>query len=161
MPLFPSRRYPVIRPRGDGRFDLVLHEAHRAAIASLLGELDELIEADPGDPDLRRLSPPAYLDDGERDAAYQLLAGDELRTARREAIAVVRTSMERSVLDEDQVWAWLRALNALRLVVGTKLDITDEDDEGPELAPDDPAAALWAIYDFTGEVQHHILAALD
>lgn len=156
---FSPRRYPVIRPRADGRFDLVLHEAHRAAIASLLGELDELIGTDPGDPDLRRLSPPAYLEDPERDAAYQLLAGEELRTARHATIEAVLASMDRSVLDEDQVWAWLRALNALRVVVGTKLDITDEDDE-PEVAADHPDAALWAIYDFTGEVQHAILVAL-
>lgn len=159
MPFFSPRRYPVIRPRPDGRFDLVLHEAHRDALAALLGELDELIEADPTASDLRRLSPPAYLHDVERDAAYQLLAGEELRTARRAAIEVVRSSIERSVLDEDEVWAWLRALNALRLVVGTKLDITDEDDD-PVIGPDHPDAPLWAIYDFTGEVQHAILAAL-
>lgn len=160
MPWFSSRQLPVVRPRADGRFDLVLPAAHRTTISALLGELDQLIEADPSDPDLRRLSPPAYLHDPDRDAAYQLLAGDELRTARRAAIDTVRSTMDRSVLDEDQVWAWLRALNALRVVVGTKLDITDEDYD-PVVDPDDPAAPLWAIYDFTGLVQHAIIAALE
>lgn len=159
MPWFSSRQLPVVRPRPDGRFDLVLPEAHRTTISALLGELDQLIEADPSDPDLRRLSPPAYLDDPERDAAYQLLAGDELRTARRAAIDAVRSSMDRSVLDEDQVWAWLRALNGLRVVVGTKLDITDEEYD-PDLDPDDPEAPLWAIYHFTGVLEHAIIAAL-
>jgi hypothetical protein len=159
VPWFTPRQFTVVRPRSDGRFDLVLPEEHRRTISALLGELDQLIETDPSDPDLRRLSPPAYLDDPERDAAYQLLAGDELRTARRAAIDTVRASMDRSVLDEDQVWAWLRALNGLRVVVGTKLDITDEDHD-PVLAPDDPQAPLWAIYDYTGLLEHAIIAAL-
>lgn len=159
MPWFTSRPFPVVRPRPDGRYDLVLPQAHRSTLSALLGELDQLIEDDPSDPDLRRLSPPAYLEDPERDAAYQLLAGDELRTARRATIATVRSSMDRSVLDEDQVWAWLRALNALRVVVGTKLDITDEDHD-PALEPDDPQAPLWAIYDYSGILQHAIITAL-
>jgi hypothetical protein len=160
MSWFPSRQFPVVRPRSDGRFDLVLPRAHRAPLAALLGELDQLIEADPSDPDLRRLSPPAYLEDPERDAGYQLLAGDELRTARRATIEAVRSSMERSVLDEDQVWAWLRALNSLRVVVGTRLDITDEEDD-PEVGPDDPTAPLWAIYHYTGVLQYAIIRALE
>ena len=161
MPWFTSRPFPVVRPRSDGRFDLVLPQAHRSTLSALLGELDQLIEDDPSDPDLRRLSPPAYLEDPERDAAYQLLAGDELRTARRATIDTVRSSMDRSVLVEDQVWAWLRALNALRVVVGTKLDITDEDhDPDPPLGPDDPKAPLWAIYDYCGILQHAIITAL-
>ncbi len=96
----------------------------------------------------------------ERDAAYQLLAGEELRTARRAAIEVVRATLARSVLREDEVWAWLRALNALRLVVGTKLDITDEEYD-PVIEADHPDAPLWAIYDFTGDLQFAILTALD
>lgn len=159
VPWLPSRQFPVVRPRPDGRFDLVLSQDHRATLSALLAELDELIEADPSDPDLRRLSPPAYLEDPDRDLEYQLLAGDELRTARRATIEAVRSSMDRSTLSEEQVWAWLRALNALRVVVGTKLDITDEDDD-PVLAPDDPAVPLWAIYDYAGLLQHAIIVAL-
>lgn len=159
MPWYSPRRFPVVRPRPDGRFDLVLDVAHRETISALLGELDQLIEAGPGDPDLRRLHPPAYPDDPQRDAEFQLLAGDELRTARRAAIETVRSSMDRSVLDEDQVWAWLRALNALRLVVGTKLDITDEEYE-PVIDVDHPDAGLWSIYHFTGELEHAIIAAI-
>ncbi len=157
MPVF--RRNQVARRRPDDRFDLVLEPRLREVIASLLGELDELIEAGPDDPGLRRLNPPAYLDDPEKDEEYRLLAGDELRTSRRAAIDAVRRSIERDVLDEDELWQWLQSLNALRLVVGTRLGIED-DDTPRNVDEDDPDAPLWSIYDFTTWLQHSVVDAL-
>ena len=159
MAPFPFRRFTVCRRRPDGSFDLTLTEDQRGAISSLLGELDDLIGSDPDDPGLRRLRPPAYPDDPEKNAEYLLLAGDELREARREAIATVRSSLERTVLDEAEVWAWLRAITALRLVVGTNLGI-EEDDYDPHIPPGHPDEGLWAVYDFTSMLQHALVSAL-
>jgi hypothetical protein len=153
------RRNQVARRRPDDRFDLVLEPRLREVIASLLGELDELIEAGPDDPGLRRLNPPAYLDDPEKDEEYRLLAGDELLTSRRAAIRSVRASLERDVLDEDELWQWLQSLNALRLVVGTRLGIEDEDTPR-RLDQDHPDAPLWSIYDFSTWLQHSVVDAL-
>jgi hypothetical protein len=159
--IFGSRRNQVCRRRSDGTFDLVLEAHLREVIGSLLGELDELVEAGPGDPSMRRLSPPAYLDDPDKDAEYQLLAGDELRTARRAAIDAVRESLAKDHLTEDELWAWLQSLNALRLVVGTRLGIDDEDHHHDQVDPDDPDAVLWSIYDFSTFLQYEIVRALD
>ncbi|MCU1498255.1 MAG: hypothetical protein JWM47_2208 [Acidimicrobiales bacterium] len=159
MALFGSRKNPVVRRRPDGRYDLVLEPALREAMASLLGELDELVAGDPGDPSLRRLAPPAYLEDPDKDAEYQLLAGDELRTARHEAIEAVQASLAQEQLSEAELWAWLQSLNALRLVVGTRLGIED-DDHDHRVGPDDPAAGLWSIYDFGTWLQHAVIDAL-
>ena len=159
MARFGSRRNQVVRRRGDGRFELVLDPRLRETIGDLLGELDELIAAGPDDDGLRRLSPPAYLDDPDKDAEYQLLAGDELRTSRQGAIAAVTEMLERERLTEGDLWQWLQALNALRLVVGTRLDISEDDDElGPDL--DGPDAPLWQAYRFTTELQHELVLAL-
>ncbi|MCU1488402.1 MAG: hypothetical protein JWN67_5148, partial [Actinomycetia bacterium] len=106
----------VVRRRRDGRFDLVLSDEGRDSLRGLLAQLDEVIEASPDDPALRRLQPPAYLDDPEFEAAFQLLAGDELRTARRAAIETVIASLGLSELCVDEVCAWLQAVNAIRLV---------------------------------------------
>ena len=157
---FGSRRNQVVRRRSDGRYQLVLDQRLRDAVASLLGELDELIESDPDDPGLRRLSPPAYAEDVERDAEYQLLAGDELRTSRHDAISAVRASLAAEHLSEDELWAWLQSLNALRLVVGTRLDIDEDDHQQADVDPADPAAALWSIYQFATWTQHEIIQAL-
>ena len=110
---------------------------------------------------MRRLRPPAYLDDEEADAAYQLLAGEELRTSRQEAIASVIGSLGQSRLTEEEVWSWMQAINALRLVVGTGLDISD-DDHGPP--PIESLSAeermLWGVYELTTMLQYDLVVAL-
>ncbi len=139
-----------------------MDELDRAAFDSLLGQLDDLLEVAPDDPSAARLRPTAYPDDPDREAEYQLLAGEELRTARRAAIASARASLGHDALTEDDLWAWLRALNALRLVLAERLHITaDGAMVGPEeLDPEDPDAVLWAIHDLCEWAQHHIVVAL-
>lgn len=151
---------PVVRRRPDGGFDLVLDAANREALDGLLNELEDLLEQSPDDPGVKRLHPPAYTDDPERDLGYQILAGDELRTRRHEAIDAVRASLARAELTEEELWSWLQALNALRLVVGTRLDIRDDDHRRPRLGSDHPDAPLWEVYDFTTQVQYFVIEAL-
>ena len=121
--------------------------------------MDSLLVADPNSPDLRRLHPPAYLDDPDRDTEYRLLAGEELRASRHAAIDAVLLSLDQERLSEDELWSWLQAINALRLVVGTRLDITDEDHD-PNVPPDHPDANLWTIYGFATWLQYQVLLAL-
>lgn len=151
----------MVKRRPDGAFDLVLDADRRDVLVELLRQLGELLEATPDHPNLARLSPPAYLQDEEADTAYQLLAGEELRTSRQAAIASVIESLGRDQLSEDELWVWVQALNSVRLVVGTRLDITD-DDHGPSLRSlkDPEDRSLWAVYDFTTALQHDIVDAL-
>ena len=107
MPRFGRAQVVRRKRRGDG-FELLLDDDMRQVVRSLLAELEELLDATPDDPSLRRLHPPAYLDDEEGDAAYQLLAGDELRTSRAEAIAAVVASLEAEELTEDDLWNWMQ-----------------------------------------------------
>lgn len=160
MAMFGFARNRVVKRRADGRYEVILGAQMCEVVGSWLDDLDELIDQGPGDHANHRLHPPAYLDDADRDAEYQLLAGEELRTARHDAVETVRSSLAADTLSEDDLWAWLQALNAVRLVVGTRLDITD-DDHGHEIDPQDPAAPLWAIYQMATEIQHDIVSALD
>ena len=155
------RENPVVRRQPDGTFRLVLDPRNVEALASLLGELDELLEVAPDDPSLARLHPTAYSDDPERDLAYQILAGDELRTNRRATISAVRSSLEKTELSEDELWGWLQALNALRLVVGTRLGMDDDESDRPPLSRSDPDAALWDVYDFSTQIQYFVVSALE
>ncbi|MCU1455450.1 MAG: hypothetical protein JWN46_3596 [Acidimicrobiales bacterium] len=136
----------MLTPQPDGTWALHLGATERDLLASLADQLDELIEEDPGDAGLRRLFPTAYLDDPSREEEFRLLAGDELRASRQAALEVLRTSARRDALDDDEATAWLQALNALRLVVGTRLDVSEEDDG--DVPPDHPDAPLWAVYGF-------------
>jgi hypothetical protein len=151
----------MVKRRHDGRFDLSLDSGLRAVLAQLLGELRGAIDDDPHHPDLARLQPTAYADDPDRDAEYQLLAGEELRESRRGAIDAVVVSLERDVLDEDELWAWLRATNALRLLVGTRLGITEDDEPLHDRSTlSDDEQHLWSVYDFTTLVQYEVVEAL-
>ncbi|MBV9951164.1 MAG: DUF2017 family protein [Acidimicrobiia bacterium] len=132
----------------DGAWTLHLGADERQLLASLAGELDAMLEARPDDPSLRRLHPTAYIDDEEHEAGWQLLIGEELRTTRRAQLDVLRAAAERTTLDDDEVQAWMQALNALRLVLGTRLDVS-EDQEGPT-DPHDPDAPAYALYEFLG-----------
>ena len=158
MPFF--RRSRLVERRADGGFDVRLGDDEREVLAGLLGQLADQLD-DPTDPSMHRLAPPAYADDPERDAAYQLLAGDELREKRREAIATVVATASKPRITEDEAWAWLRALNALRLVVGTQLDIDDDThDWDPAQATTELEAARWAVYGFASVVQQELVVAL-
>lgn len=130
-------------------------------LALLLGQLQQQLEEHPDDPTLYRLQPTAYLHDPDAEAAFRLLAGEELRTSRQEAIATVLATASRDRLTEDDLWAWLRALNAVRLVAGTRLDISDDDVARPDLdALDDATRSLWAVYEWTTMLQAEVVHAL-
>ena len=84
---------------------------------------------------MRRLFPPAYPDDPERDAGYQVLTRDELLEQRLAALDVVERTLDGGDLDTGEMTAWMGTLNSLRLVLGTRLDV---DEELPDLDPADP-----------------------
>jgi hypothetical protein len=58
---------------------------------------------------------------------------------------------------------WLQAVNDVRLVLGTRLDITEDwPDARDDLAADDPHAALYDFYDWLTMLQDRlVVAAMD
>ena len=89
----------------------------------------ELLGSD--DPVLQRLFPVAYPDDEDRETEYRLLVRDELRSSHEAALTALEESADAERLDEEQLLAWMRAVNEVRLVLGTRLDVTEEGDERP------------------------------
>lgn len=130
------RPKPPIRRSGKG-VEVDLGRDERALLQMLTTELRHLIANDADDPGLRRLFPTAYLDDPQRDAEYQILARHELIDARLSAIDTMQATIGAAVLSDDELGAWMTTVNQLRLVLGTRLDISEDDpDELDE--PDDP-----------------------
>jgi hypothetical protein len=142
----------------DGGIELTLSRDERTLLASLATELREQLDGDTGDPTLRRLFPPAY--DGEaEERAYRELAGDSLLHGRREALELLAETVDRDRLSAEEADAWLRALNDLRLVLGTRLDV-QEDTFAADLRPDDPNAAALAVYAYLSWIQEQLVTAL-
>jgi hypothetical protein len=113
-----------------GGVDVELPEDVRDLLASLARQLAELID-DPeavGEPGLERLFPPASIDDPMESLGFEQLMGDALRAGKREAAAIVRATAHASRLDAEETLAWMRCINDIRLVIGTRLDIQDDTD---------------------------------
>lgn len=147
-----------IRRRGEGRYQIRLRPNEQVLIRDLVGQLREELLASTDDPTLRRLFPPAYANDPERDAGYQVLTRDELLEGRLSALDTVERTLEKGGdLDHEELTAWMGALNSLRLVIGTRLDV---DEELPDLDPDDPLTPHYAVYDFLGWLVAQVVDAL-
>jgi len=115
--------------------------------------------ADDDDPVRKRLLPVAYLDDEDRQTEYRLLAHGELLDSHLAALTVLEETVDAERLDEEALNSWMRALNEVRLVLGTRLEVTEEGDERPTSA-DDPEAQAFAIYDYLTWLQGEIIEAL-
>jgi hypothetical protein len=62
-------------------------------------------------------------------------------------------------LEEEQLTGWMAALNDLRLVLGTRLDVS-EDMWDEELDPNDPRAPALGLYGYLGWLQEQVVEAL-
>ena len=145
--------------RGQGgAVELRLSRDERSLLAGVVAELRALLDGAPGDPSLRRLFPPAY-DEAEDERAYRDLVGGELLDGRRAALDVVAQTVEHERLTPEEADAWLRALNDLRLVLGTRLDV-QEDTFAEELRRDDPRAPALAVYGYLSWMQEQLIEAL-
>lgn len=143
--------------RGD--YELSLTPEERNLLRSLPGQLLELLESGPGDEDLRRLFPPAYPrpEDEGSEREYRNLMGDDLMDSHRHALQVMEATLDSTRLDQEQMSAWLNAINELRLVIGTRLDVS-EDQRPPD--PEDPEAAGFALYGYLTWLQQQVIEAL-
>lgn len=143
------RRSPF-PPDGDG-YRLALREDERALLERVLpGFRDLLLE--PEHADLRRLFPPAHPDDERRQEEWDELMSGQLLESRFDALDVVQRTLDAERLDPDQLAAWARAINAVRLVLGTRLDVS-EDDPSPSMASPAHELYAWLSWLLDGAVQ--------
>ncbi len=145
--------------RGDGGgVELRLSRDERSLLAGLAAELRALLDGAPGDPSLRRLFPPAY-DDDDDERAYRDLMGGELLDGRRAALELIADTVDRDRLTAEEADTWLRALNDLRLVLGTRLDV-QEDTFATEPDLSDPRGHALAVYAYLSWIQEQLVEAL-
>ena len=112
-------------------------------------------------PDAERLFPHAYLDptEEEAEAEYEALVQPDLLRQRLDALELVTSSFTRAVeagewreiaLTPDDVGAWLGVLNDTRLVLGTRLEVTED---ARDVDDDDPNVVAYRIYDWLTYLQ--------
>jgi Domain of unknown function (DUF2017) len=154
-----------VRRAGDGGFDLRIPADERDILRSVGPRLREVLvdratSIEPGEDEaVDRLFPEAYPDDEELQAEFRLLAHDQLLESHLGALAVLEETVDADRLDEEQLLAWMRALNHVRLVLGVRLEVTEDRDDWPR-SPRDPRAAAFAVYDYLTYLQGEIIEAL-
>ena len=144
--------------RRDGSIELRLSEEETAVLAHVTGQLREALVTDTDAPALRRLFPPAYVEDEEKEAGFRALARDELLEARLAALDEVDAALAEPRMDADRAGSFMRSCNALRLVLGTRLDVSEDDEV--RVDPDDPHAPAWALYYFLSSLVGEMVEAL-
>jgi len=143
----------------DGQVALRLGADERLLLQDLPAQLRELIADPADDPSLERLFPPAYTDHPEHNAEYRRLMTDDLRSRHLAALAVMEASASADRLNAEEAGAWLSALNSLRLVLGTRLDVS-EDLIDADIDPDDPRAPGLALYAYLSWLEEQLVEAL-
>ena len=131
-----------------------------------VGISDDASKSD--DPVLARLFPDAYSDDGEAAGEFRRYTEMGLREGKREAADTVLDTLKGvsdagldTILDDEQAQCWLKALNDVRLALGTRLDISEEwYEQAAEMDPSDPRMAMFAAYDWLTMLQESFVRAL-
>ena len=139
----------------------------------------------PADPVLKRLFPDAYSDPGQEPGSaaeaeerraysseFRRYTENDLRAGKREnALAVIRSLDALAPVDEggavlklsaEESRQWLSALNDLRLAIGSRLEITDEDDTDLlyRLPDEDPRKPMVLAYLWLGGLQETLVTTL-
>jgi len=171
---------PTLADGGAGengpRFRLNFDPDERAFLVRLLAELKELLtseETEATAPLLHRLFPPAFQDDPDKEAEYQRLMREELVASRVAAIDSVSAllspddgdsatnggaaSAPSATLSEGDTMAFMQSLNAIRLVLGTMLEITDDDSSDAAEVDD---SYEFGLYDHLGWILEFTVRAL-
>ncbi|WP_370250495.1 DUF2017 domain-containing protein [Nocardioides sp.] len=131
---------------------------------------------EPDDPALARLLPSAHRSDPEAAAEFRRYTEPALRDSKARAAADVIETLEAAglpplltdddlvidvELDPAQAQVWLRALNDVRLALGTRLGIEQDDDDLWDALPDDdPRLPAYDVYQWLSVLQGSLVDAV-
>jgi len=152
----------VTRTRRGG-FRVRLPEGERELLRTLPEQLRALLTAGgPDDPALRRLFPAPTMDDEAANAEFERLMRDELVAERLASLETMERTLEAERLSEDELVAWLSAINDLRLVLGVRLEVTEETTvaDFASMPDDDLRVQMYTVYSYLTFLEDHVVSAL-
>lgn len=149
-----------VKRTARGGYQLRLTGEEREAMRVIPQRLRDLITQESGtiDPALERLFPPAFLDDPEKAKEFDELVRSDLVARRLEGIDQMERSMWSKTLTEEEILSWMGAINDYRLVLGVRLDVTE--DMSTERFTDHEQRDEFTFYRFLSMLQEHIIRAL-
>jgi hypothetical protein len=145
-----------VRRTRRGDYELRIPQAERQILRTLPRQLRGILSSD--DPALNRLFPPAYGDDAEGNEEFERLVKGDLLAQRMTSLEVMEATIDAQRVDEEQLLSWLGAINDLRLILGTRLDVSEED--FPDVDEADPRAGAYALYYYLGWLEEQVVEEL-
>lgn len=164
--LLCKRTFNVFESAIDGKITITLDAGEREVLGQLFDQMAQLLQelgaqetSDPleimlgmngstqisDDPALARLFPDGYSNDEHASADFRRFTEQDLRQQKIAALSDVRDTLENkqdpTSVNSQQAQSWLKAINDLRLVLGTRLEITQENDF--DFDSDDPGVNLY------------------
>jgi len=145
-------------------YSLNIDSDDRKTLNTLLEQLRDVLMNDSSSDIARRLFPAAYHQDEQHEQEYQRLMRDELLSSRLSSLSLATSLLEREAtagkveLTADELDALMRSINSLRLVLGTLLDV-DEDEFDAHLEEGDPAYGQYQLYSYLGWLLDWIVTA--
>jgi hypothetical protein len=139
----------------QGRFRVGLEGPEQQLLSMLPRQVQELLEQD--DPSTARVFPVAYTDDAGAEADYREMMGSQLLQHHQRSLDTLATTAGASSIDEGEIHEWLDALEVLRLVLGTQLDVSED---GAMVDSTDPRATQFTVYHYLSMLQEEIVDAL-
>lgn len=150
-----ARRRRPFAPDGSGGYRLQLRRVERDLLQRLPAQALALIDEE--HPSTVALFPTAYPDDPEAEAEFRRSVGPELLQGRRQALQTLVATADRAMLGEGELEGWLQALEVLRLVLGSQLQVHQDMAEPP---PGDPRAPVFAVYQYLSALQDEAVQVL-
>ncbi len=140
-------RRRAVRRKGEG-YELRIGRREAEAVRGAADQVRALIASDDGDPLLERLFPPAYSApvDVEREADFRSLMHGELVERRLANLDALLAALDGGHLTAAELDAFMGAVNDIRLVLGTRLDVREDDPPWAGLTG--PDAGLRALYGY-------------
>ncbi len=136
-----------IRRHRKGHVVVDLDADERRILGELAEQLRQLLLSGE-QPSLRRLFPTAYPQHPNAEREYRSLVHDSLLEQRLATIERFEATLAATTLTTDELGCWTAVLNDLRLVLGTILDVSEDDHALPE--DDDELAYTHAVYHYLG-----------
>jgi hypothetical protein len=151
----------AIRRRADGTFGWKLTKNEREVLTHLAKDFRALLTAETpsSDPSLQRLFPPARTDDPVEELEYERKVGDSLLATKLEQLTILERCAASRVLSEEDVLACMRAVNDLRLVLGTRLDVR-EDSDPADFAGDPERRSTFELYAYLSWLLESLIDAM-
>ena len=154
----------AVRKSGDSSLKIKLNAQEATLLRQVVDEITQVIAGEEATPVHERLFPDAF-EDPEETKKYNTMVRDELKAHKLSALNSMRETLGEAgrvnaTLSTSESHLWLTALTDIRLAIGVRLDVSEED-MGREPDPADPDGLALVVLHWLGWLQETMVENLD